>query len=194
MRIATLAAFLSLFAAPATAAPITYGMTFFDDAGVNVGTGSLSFDPTVKEEIWLRTIDGSRCDGPVDPFGLECTLQAVWTPLVANADILGVPFNIGQFLEGSLIPPNRCQCGHVEPGIWTRFDDTAGDGIWIGAISDFSLATFFFAVATNFLPNDAIGGTVAFDRVSAIPLPAAALLFPVGLTGLTFANRRRRRS
>lgn len=173
---------LSAAAGSAAAATVSYGMTFFDDAGTQVGTGVLSFDPSVMREIWLDSETTARCDPAAPRHTGDCLYAATWTPLAIVAEILDIQLRIDQFVEGSFIPPGRCGCGILAAFIWWGIDDTSGDGLAIDAAFG-----SFVATQATFWP-DYEGVITGAVELSEIPLPSAVWLFLAGLFGLTAAR------
>lgn len=178
MTIAALAFGAALFA-NANAALLTYEMTFRDAAGAVVGTGVLSYDPDVREEIWLY--DGAN---PCDPaeFGPDspCQLAGTLTPGHVEVAIDGDFVSGLTYLDGDLDCSKECV-------FWET-----------GAISGWRQYIYaFFYLSASFDPVGLRGtfslndtpGTVEYALVET-PLPAAALLFPAGLLLLSQRSRR----
>ncbi len=131
--------FLLVFAAilamtgGAQAALITYDLTFFADPDgqgtVEWGTGQVSYDPEVKQDIGFNQ-EGEICINSADPL---CQYLATWTPVNISCNLIfagcGGPAHI--FLEGSFITCARapmrscktngiCAIGWRWESLWTR--------------------------------------------------------------------------
>ncbi len=191
--------FLLIFAAilamtgGAQAALVTYDLTFFADpdgqGAVQVGTGQLSYDPAVTEEIWFDDTGQNLCQPNGDPF---CFYQATWTPMTISYVLFGAPGSIGAYLEGSVIFVKTVGL-QLLPGEWYGRDyydlgltigGTLPGLLWWNANELPTLPPAFDAWLA------AGGAGTATAELSAVPLPAAAWLFLAGLSILGFRTKK----
>ncbi|MEL7525062.1 MAG: hypothetical protein AAFN16_04800 [Pseudomonadota bacterium] len=104
-----------------------------------------------------------------------------YSPRTGNADSNGIDFSISDgLLSGSVTGPGSSPSTSV--GVWTLIRtlfkvESAGD------------YTLTFAASGN---QDSYGGLIDTVNLTAVPIPAAGLLLPVGLGLLGYASRRRK--
>lgn len=196
MRFLGIAAAVSALCGSAQAAIVTYDLTFHDQFGAVVGSGVMTFDPVVKEDIWLDTEGGTangfpsgfgRCQ-PGDPF---CENLVTWTPVNVLFDIYHLQGLGGgdSYLEGGIGRVSKHEIGLI-PDVWEVFNDNRGSVFLIyltnGLPSGWFADEFCFIDPVDCSVYD-FGGIDATLRE--VPLPAAAWLFLAGISGLGLYRR-----
>lgn len=193
---------IALTTSPASAAIVNYSMVFKDLAGVEVGTGSFSFDPVVKTDIIVGD-DNTPCPPFIPTPEAPCVLLASWTPLTSfSATIAGVTFPytppppgkffIGSlFLEGTFVFDPRCTvCDPLRPDEWLA-GDILDEELAVLTIFGLNLSpTSVHRFGTVDDEGGGVSGTVEFTRLPPIPLPAGGILFLSALGAFAALRRR----
>lgn len=194
MKLTAIAAAFAVLMGSASAAVVQFDLNFFRPDGSLFGTGSVSWDPAVKEDI---KFDQDNIYNPAfcAIFPDDCRTVATWTPLTASFDLPAGFARIPSepwFAEGSVyVTLGRTRFeSELLPGDWLSVgDDLEGEVLEI-SFNDFVTGFFFFA---GFLDDgtfvESLFGRVEFQRVEEIPLPAAAWFFVAGLGALAFRSR-----
>ncbi|MFN3959284.1 MAG: hypothetical protein ACK4NP_05175 [Parvularculaceae bacterium] len=201
MVISLLACLLAL-GGTASAAIVTYKLTFFDDRGAKFGSGVVKFDPDVKR---LLIVGGRRGGGELElchpPLPIElarevCGTELHWTPVDLSLEFplfYGSGSTFNDFLEGEI---DFAKSGFevVRPNSWSSFDGIDGSGFRIFFLSD------LFGPAGRahfeFVGPDDRGEFLVFDgsvvsRLQEVPLPGAFGLFLAGIAGAAGFSRSR---
>ena len=184
------------------AATVNYWLQFLDDSDRRVGTGQLSFDPEVREDLYLYDSFEPDYDPSVDegyrycdPAEDLCEFYASWTPIRLSFQIMGGKFDRGSnleiWLEGSYWYHGRYRFGGYRPGQWEVGDVYFGEFQFYMDPIDPTLDTqsrwFSYFYDYDYI-NNAVSGRVIVSKVPALP---AVLFTLTTIPFLMLAKRRR---
>ena len=173
------AASAALLAGAANAAPVTFALDGVVLSDGTEATGSFVFDPETGTfgGVSITTMDGADGTGATYTVASEGTGDTGSGP---GGDFQFFEFQTGAGLDG---PGDR----GIEFVVFDMVDDMGGS-FALQFVGEFVCETEGCTAASEF--RSGTQGAFVSDGVAPVPLPAAALLFPVGLAGLAAARRR----
>lgn len=180
--IGALAGALAL-AGSALAAPLFYGVQYFDANGQKVGTAKISLFVDNTAPVWQDVPRGGLCTD----FSEVCQNLGFMTPFDIEGEIAGFSFfaRQGLFDQGTLLYDGRTpQIGEFVRDRWEIFADITLLMTLVPLRGGPQTAAFFYQGIDGGNP---INGTF---RVAEVPLPAAFWLFVAGIGALRLRAAR----